>query len=104
MKIYISGPITGWPDGNTPAFMAASFALLAAGYEVVNPVHNGLPDSAEWHQHMRADIKMLMDCEGIALLDAWWLSKGARLEHDIARRLGMPSNDVAVWVAAKAAA
>lgn len=103
MRIYISGPMTGWPELNKPAFMAAAEALQAVGFEVVNPVHNGMPDSAEWHQHMRADIKMLMDCEGIAMLDGWHLSKGARLEHDIASRLGMKNYSLAAWLRGYAA-
>lgn len=35
--LYISGPITGMPDLNFPAFHAAAAALRAAGYTVTNP-------------------------------------------------------------------
>ena len=103
MKIYISGPITGVPDLNKPAFIAAEQALRAAGFEVINPMSNGLPDSAEWHEHMRADIKMLMDCTGVAMLDRWWLSRGARLENNIARCLGMRVEPLETWLIEAAA-
>ena len=102
MKIYISGPISGMPDLNKPAFMAAEEALRAAGFDVVNPVNNGLPDSAEWHEHMRADIKMLMDCDGVAMLEGWMRSRGAKLEREIAMQLGMTVKWLPEW--SKAAA
>lgn len=99
--IYISGPMTGLPEFNKPAFFAAEEALQAMGFVVVNPARNGLPDTAEWHQHMRADIKMLMDCTAVAMLDGWWLSRGARLEQDIAKRLGMPWHGLDAWLAGR---
>ena len=97
-RIYVSGPMTGLPEFNKPAFYAAEAQLQAAGFEVVNPARNGLPDTAEWHQHMRADIKMLMDCDGVAMLDGWWMSKGARLEKNIADRLGMEVTSLELWL------
>ena len=99
MKIYISGPMTGCPDFNKPAFFAAEETLRELGYEPVNPARNGLPDSAEWHEHMRADIKMLMDCEAVCMLPGWGSSKGATLEIDIACRLGMKCEALSVIVA-----
>lgn len=98
MKIYISGPMTGRPNLNKPEFIEAETVLRAAGFEVVNPLHNGVPDAEEWHSHMRADIKMLMDCEGVALLDGWQLSRGAQLEADIGKRLGMRVRSLAYWL------
>lgn len=37
MKVYISGPMTGLPEFNYPAFFAAAEALEARGYETINP-------------------------------------------------------------------
>ena len=96
--VYISGPMTGVPGLNKRAFNEAEAALRAAGFEVVNPVHNGVPDSAAWDEHLRADIKMLMACTGVAMLDRWWLSKGARLENNIADRLGMRVMSLEEWL------
>lgn len=86
---YISGPMTGLPDFNRVAFLAAEKALRDLGHEPVNPVYNGVPDKAPWHEHMRADIKMLMDCDVIVMLPGWMDSKGAKLEQCIAHWLGM---------------
>jgi hypothetical protein len=38
---------------------------------------------------MRADIKLLVDCDGIALLPGWEQSDGANVEHTLARGLGL---------------
>lgn len=89
MKVYISGPVTGLPcEEAERAFAAAEKAIRKAGHEPVNPLANGLPVSAVWHEHMRADIKMLLGCQAIYMLDRWEQSDGARLEWMIAFRLG----------------
>lgn len=36
-RLYLSGPMTGKPALNFPAFHAEAARLLALGYEVVNP-------------------------------------------------------------------
>lgn len=38
MRIYISGPMTGIPNHNRPAFDAAAKRLLEQGHFVINPV------------------------------------------------------------------
>jgi len=87
--IYISGPITGVPGGNREAFNAEAARLRALGFEVINPVEVKVPDGAVWSDYMRADIKLLMDCTAIVMLPGWMRSKGANIEHDLARALGM---------------
>ena len=37
MKVYIAGPMSGYPDMNGPAFDKKADELRAQGYEVVNP-------------------------------------------------------------------
>lgn len=37
---------------------------------------------------MKADIKLLMDCDAIYLLKGWEDSKGARIEKELAESLG----------------
>ena len=89
MRTYIAGPMSGLPQYNKPAFLEAQLHLELAGREVRNPVHNGLPESAPWGEHMRADLRMLLDCECVHMLDGWQHSRGAQLEHAVAVSLGM---------------
>lgn len=98
MKIYISGPITGMPNGNAEAFEIATRQLEKAGYRVISPINNGRPGDAEWSLHMRADIIVMLGCDGVALLDGWRKSVGARIEMGLADYLDMPVGTVSHWL------
>jgi hypothetical protein len=100
--LYVSGPMTGMPDLNFPAFNEAARLLRAAGYTVTNPAELDAQDAGKtltWEQYMRRDIKALMDCDGVALLPGWTESRGANLEVEIARPLKMAIWPVHVWLA-----
>jgi Domain of unknown function (DUF4406) len=88
-KTYIAGPMTGLPELNFPAFHQAAEWLRGMGHEVVNPAEINPGVSMEWHECMRADIAQLVTCQCIYLLPGWEDSRGAKLEHHIAERLGM---------------
>lgn len=97
MKIYIAGPMSGYPEHNFPAFFEAEktlhrrFAWVGLDVEVVNPakINEHLGTDQEWHVYLRNDIKQLVECDTIYLLKGWEASKGATLEFHIAERLGM---------------
>lgn len=93
-KVYISGPITGIAFGNRFAFMCARCGLELCGYEVVDPSDVKLDDDATWADYMRADLKLLLDCDYIYMLEGWEDSKGARLERELAERLGIEQVDI----------
>lgn len=90
MKVYIAGPMTGYPEWNYPAFTEAAAALRAQGYEVVSPheLHDDdMTRPFDWY--LRRDLKALCDCSGIAMLDGWEQSRGAKLEYLVAQGLGL---------------
>lgn len=89
MKLYIAGPMTGYAELNFPAFHAEAARLRALGFEIVNPAEINTDPTAEWLECMRADIKQLVDCDGVALLPGWEQSRGAPIEHNLARDLGL---------------
>lgn len=89
LRVYLAGPMTGLPELNFPTFHAHAAQLRAAGHHVVNPAEINTDPTADWHTCMRADIRELVTCDAIALLDGWHNSRGATLERDIAHRLGM---------------
>lgn len=88
-KIYISGPMTGMPDDNCPAFNAEAARLRALGYEVVNPAEINAAANLPWHECLRRDIQAMLDCDTLALLRGWQESLGAHLELSIAHRVGL---------------
>ncbi|MCA8331868.1 DUF4406 domain-containing protein [Burkholderia cepacia] len=88
MRIYVAGPMTGHPQLNFPAFHAEAARLRALGYEVVNPAELNADLGADWLSCMRTDIKHLVDCDAIAMLEGWHHSRVARLEYTIALMLG----------------
>lgn len=89
-KVYISGAIAHYDmNERKEAFGDAEQRLRGMGFDPVNPFKNGLPDEAHWREHMRADIRLLLDCEFIYMLQGWELSKGAKLELDVASSCGI---------------
>ncbi len=89
-RIYISGPISGMPDENWPAFAKAEAAIIAAGNMAVNP--HSLPHDHDltWPSYMREAIVALMSCDEVYALPGCGLSQGANIELLIASALGMP--------------
>ena len=88
-RLYLSGPMTGHPELNFPAFHAEASRLRALGYEVANPAEINPDPRATWHACMRADLKALLDCDALVLLLGWEQSAGAHLEMHVAHRVGM---------------
>jgi hypothetical protein len=106
--LYVAGPMTGLPEFNYPAFVAAAADLRRAGYAVLCPVdsekHNptpGTPQSWEWY--MRHALRMVLNADGIATLPDWESSRGARVEVDLAQHLGMDVRPVTAWLREAAA-
>lgn len=87
--VYLSGPMTGLPQFNFPAFHAEAARLRDMGLDVVNPAELNPDTSMPWNLCMRADIRALCDCDAIALMPGWQHSEGAALELHNAKRMGM---------------
>ncbi len=97
-KIYISGQITGLPiEQAMMNFAKAETYLMHKGFDVVNPMslpeHEDiaklpLSESERWMLHMKVDIKALMDCDNIYMLDNYKQSKGAMIEFSTALQFG----------------
>ena len=99
-KLYLAGPMTGYPRWNFDAFAEATAALRAAGYEVISPAEHDLaqgfdPDAPvseytleDRHAAMRADIEAVLSVDGLATLPGWEASEGATLEVAVAQGIG----------------
>lgn len=94
MKIYLSGPMSGYPNYNTDAFNAAAENLRKIGHDVINPVEIKKAEPTDWEGCMREDIRAMMDADAVATLPGWQASRGARIEVTLAKQLGMPVEQV----------
>lgn len=89
-RIYIAGKVTGeerevcWPK-----FQKVKFNLEALGYEVINPLEVVCADETCWDTAMKKCIAALMTCDMIYLLSDWRESKGAKIEHKLAKSLNI---------------
>lgn len=111
MKIYLAGPMRGYPEFNFPAFHAAAARLRAEGHEVFSPAeadmrrHNGVDISkgnaegcetklTQEHGFSKRDALyedtkyICLEAEAIALLPGWENSLGAQAEWALGKALG----------------
>ena len=113
MKLYLAGPMRGYPQFNFPAFHEAAAQLREEGHEVFSPAerdiarHNGVDISAgnstgceetasrlhgfDLREALAEDTQWICKhADGVALLPGWEISKGARAEYALAAALGLP--------------
>lgn len=89
-RVYISGDTT---NDNREAlrskFDEAEKSLKDLGLFPINPLKNGLPNTATWEDHMVKNIELLLTCSAILLLPEWSTSPGSRIEACIANEKKM---------------
>ena len=101
MKIYLAGPMRGYPEHNFPAFHYAAEKLRAHGFEVFSPAEKGeelrlLKDPTIQHKlgfrRKVFGIDTAWICahaDAVALLPGWETSQGALCERQTARAFGL---------------
>ena len=97
MKIYLAGPMRGYPEFNFPAFHAAAARLRALGHEVWSPAENDVTEDGfnpktdeplSMSHYMARDLPAVCRSEAIALLPGWRDSTGAGIEVYVGRKCG----------------
>lgn len=88
--IYISGPMSGYPEYNFPNFNEAARRLRYFGFPVINPADFGAHPGKNWRDCLVRDLATLGHADLVMLLVGWDDSKGAGLEFDVACQLGIP--------------
>ena len=93
-RIYISGPISGQDTLKCfEAFGRAEEILKAQGYEVFNPLNNGLPFDAATSRHMQRDLAELTreddPYDAIYMMEKWNHSAGCWTEFHVACAIGL---------------
>jgi len=87
-KIYIAGKVTNEPiDEVNRKFQLAQNELEQLGFEVVNPIKVVNNMEAPWESAMKICVKAMLECDAIVILPCWTLSKGARIERQLAEDL-----------------
>lgn len=110
MKIYLAGPMRGFPEFNFPAFHKYAAELRALGHEVFSPAEKDIEKhgdkafkgdvdnqddvASNAGFSLRAALQMDLDyicaeADGICLMTGWELSKGACAEAATAKALGL---------------
>lgn len=93
MKIYLSGPMRGYPESNYPLFNPIAGELRNSGAEVYNPAeypHDGPADSFPIRQAFAAYCKFIcLEADAIVLLPGWEASKGVSAELALAKNCGL---------------
>lgn len=89
MTAYLCGPVTGMPNRNEAQFEAVARQLEAIGFETMVPTRI-VPPSAKWEAAMKICLSSMTKCDLLIALPGWQASKGAQIEHDVAKKLGIP--------------
>lgn len=90
-KVYISGPISSlkYEVAKSRFARGAEFAT-SMGFKAINPMTFGEVDAEKpWEQYMREDIKVLLECDAIMMLEGWRDSRGAKIEKFVAEQMGI---------------
>lgn len=102
-KIYIAGPMSGYPEFNFPAFFRAQASFETDGWIVFNPANKQGEEAVVKHSSFgegddkallksgwsfreayKWDTDRVIDADAIYMLKGWEASPGARGEHAVA--------------------
>lgn len=100
IRVYISGGISGKPNGNKEAFSAMETKLHSLGFDVINPRRSAwpgylsldIPEESKqgWQIMMREALHQQSTCDAVVFLTDWMASKGACIEYQMALVFGQP--------------
>lgn len=97
IKVYISGPMTGYKNFNFLAFNQMEDEILnkLSNIEIVNPVKiskdlDSYLLNASYEDYLREDFRALIDCDAVLLLEGWKDSGGCQKEVTVANYLNIP--------------
>lgn len=116
MRLYVAGPMSGYPEHNFPAFREAAEVLRDMGHDVTSPVEmdesagfdsetapNVEAGSEQWASFLARDVIVIAgDVEGVVVIEGWEKSRGAALEVHVARELGKPIYRLSDYASSKA--
>ncbi len=103
MKIYLGGPMRGYPLWNFPAFDDATRALRARGHHVWSPAEHDREtgfdgtcanlDDFDLAGALRWDISRILDADAVVFLPGHENSEGCAIERTVADAIGCPVHE-----------
>lgn len=87
-RVYVAGPMRGYPDNNLAEFARVAALLRERGNIVVSP-GEALVHEFTTRGFMRVDLPLMLTCDGVATLDDWDTSTGALIELYVAEKCGL---------------
>lgn len=88
-RIYIAGKIGFLPEHVYKAnFETGKREAASLGFSAVSPVDLPHDHERTWKAYMIEDLKALLQCDAVYMLDNWADSRGARIERWFALRYG----------------
>lgn len=86
---YVSGMITGLNMRDVSfSFEYSCGFLRSEGLHPLNPL-DIVPKGLTWKEYMQIDLRALRMCDSIYMMKGWRNSRGARIEHWLAKRIGL---------------
>jgi hypothetical protein len=90
VNVYVSGPMSGYPRLNRPAFAEAAEFLTKLWPKAIIASPGALPSLSTWKANLVRDVRdFVVSADIVVTLPGWRKSKGARLECHIAKELGI---------------
>ena len=87
-RVYLSGPITNVKNYKGLFMFAEELADFGEAKQIYNPAAQ-IPSSSSWEQAMHRCLSEITNYDTVVMLPGWNVSRGARLEHDVALACGM---------------
>lgn len=97
-KVYIAGPMTGYPLYNFEQFFAWAAAIRSTGDTPLNPAEHDVSkmfngwvyNEADYDEIIEYDLNLIRkEADRMFMLRGWNFSKGAQVEHSLAVELGL---------------
>ena len=87
-RVYLSGPITNTKNYKDLFMFANYLVRMCDARQVFDPASQ-IPDSLGYEEAMKRCVRTLTDNDAIVMFPDWSVSKGSRIEHEVAKACGM---------------